>query len=203
MRGATIGGMKARVLLADDHGLVRAGLSRLLTQAGFAVVAEAENGEEARKKALEMRPDLIFWDLLMPEGGFAGLQRLRESLPEAKILVLTALDGPGLAEEARRAGAAGLVVKTANPEEIVRAAEAALRGVFAQPSTLTPREREVIALFGEGLRIPEIAEKLKISEKTVETHLEKLKEKLGFGSITELRAWAIRARTPTEPGSQG
>jgi DNA-binding NarL/FixJ family response regulator len=191
------------VLVADDHPLVREGLRRLLFRAGFEV-AEAENGEKAIRKAEELGPSLVLWDLLMPGGGLEGLRRLREKVPEAKILVLTALDTPGLGEEVLRAGAQGLVEKTADPEEILRAIHGILRGETLVPlgENLTAREEEILGLLAQGLRLAEIAEKLGISPKTVESHLEHLKEKLRCKSVPELRALAFRWRSPTDSPSR-
>jgi two-component system invasion response regulator UvrY len=196
--------MPETVLLADDHALVREGLKRLLARAGFSAVAEAKDGGEALQKAEELRPDLVLWDLLMPGGGLEGLRRLREKVPEAKILVLTALDTPGLGEEVLRAGAQGLVEKTADPEEILRAIHAVLRGETLVPSeeNLTAREEEILRLLAQGLRLAEIAEKLGISPKTVESHLEHLKEKLCCKSVPELRSLALRWRSPTDSPSR-
>jgi len=191
------------VLVADDHPLVREGLRRLLFRAGFEV-AEAENGEEAIRKAEELGPSLVLWDLLMPGGGLEGLRRFREKVPEAKILVLTALDTPGLGEEVLRAGAQGLVEKTADPEEILRAIYAILHGETLVPleENLTAREEEILRLLAQGLRLAEIAERLGISPKTVESHLEHLKEKLRCKSVPELRALALRWRSPTNSPSR-
>jgi len=195
--------MKEKVLVADDHPLVREGLRRLLSRAGFEVV-EAESGNEAIKKAGELGPCLVLWDLLMPGGGLEGLRRLREKVPEAKILVLTALDTPGLGEEVLRAGAQGFVEKTADPEEILRAIHTILRGeTFLPPEeSLTSREEEILRLLAQGLRLAEIAEKLGISPKTVESHLEHLKGKLRCKSVPELRALALRWGSPTDSPSR-
>jgi len=195
--------MRERILVADDHSLVREGLRRLLCRAGFDVV-EAENGEEAIKIAEELGPCLVLWDLLMPGGGLEGLRRLREKVPDAKILVLTALDTPGLSEEVLRAGAQGFVEKTADPEEILGAIRAVLRGETLVPpeESLTAREEEILRLLAQGLRLGEIAEKLGISSKTVESHLERLKEKLRCKSVPELRALALRCGFPTDSPSR-
>lgn len=189
--------------MADDHVLVREGLRKLLTRAGFCVVDEAKDGEEALRKVEEIKPELVLWDLLMPGGGLDGLRRLREKAPEVKILVLTALDMPGLGEEVLRAGAQGFVAKTASPEELLSAIHAVLRGAHFLPkeACLTSREREVLALLAQGLRIVQIAEELGISPKTVESHLENIKEKLGCQTVTELRALALRWQTPTDSPS--
>lgn len=194
--------MAGTVLVADDHPLVREGLKRLLCRAGFTVF-EAQNGKEAIQKAAELAPNLVLWDLLMPEGGLLGLKKLREVLPDVKVLVITALDTPGLGEEVLRAGAQGLVAKTAAPEEILRAVRAVLRAEIVLPKeeTLTAREEEILRLLAQGLRLAEIAEKLGISPKTVESHLEHLKGKLRCKSVPELRALAIRWRSPTDSPS--
>lgn len=195
--------MTKKIIVTDDHPLVREGLGKLLAQQGFSVVAEAADGQEALQKAIELNPDLVLWDLRMPEGGLTGLRRLREAVPNVKILVLTALEAPTLAQEAVRAGAQGLVAKTASPEEIMAAVHTVLRGELFLPkeAALTAREQEILALLGRGLRLSEIAEKLSVSVKTVESHLENLKEKLGFRSVTELRALALRTPNPTDSPS--
>lgn len=189
--------------MADDHPVVREGLKKLLTRAGFCVVAEGSNGEEVLEKAKELHPELVLWDLVMPAGGLEGLRRLRETLPQLKVLVLTALDAPGLGGEALRAGAHGCVAKTATPEEIISAITTVLRGelFLPQEANLSSREREVLSLLARGLRLNQIAQELGISPKTVESHLENLKEKLGFHTTTELRALALRWQTPTDPPS--
>ncbi len=194
-----------KILVADDHPLVREGLRRLLLGAGFSVVIEAQTGEEALGKAAELRPDLVIWDLVMPGGGLQGLRKLRDRCPAVKILAVTALGAPNLAQEVVRAGAQGLVAKTASPEEIIAAVHAVLGGELFIPkeAALTAREQEVLALLGRGLRLPEIAEALGISTKTVESHLENIKGKLGCRSFTELRALAMRTQNPTDSPSQG
>lgn len=195
-----------RILVADDHPLVREGLRKLLSRAGFCVVGEAQTGEETLAKASELHPDLVIYDLVMPGGGLHGLQALCQRFPGVKVLAITALDAPTLAQEVLRAGAHGLVAKTADPEEILSAVHAVLRGELFLPKEagLTAREEEVLALLGQGLRLAEIAERLGISVKTVESHLENLKEKLGCHSVPELRALALRARNPTDsPSPEG
>ncbi len=174
-----------------------------MARAGFCVVGEAKDGEEALRMVEEVKPELVLWDLVMPAGGLGGLRRLRERAPEVKILVLTALDMPSLGEEALRAGAQGFVAKTATPEEILSAIDAVLRGNAFLPkeASLTSREREVLSLLAQGLRTAQIAQELGISPKTVESHLEKLKEKLGCHTVPELRALALRWQTPTDSPS--
>jgi|Deesub1362B_J571_1020462.scaffolds.fasta_scaffold06802_3 DNA-binding NarL/FixJ family response regulator len=189
-----------RVLLVDDHPLVREGLGRLLGRAGAKLVGWARTGEEGLKLAGELQPDLILWDLAMPGGGLAPLARLREVAPQARVVVLTALDDPLLAREAARAGAAGYLAKTCSPGELIQAIVACGRGGshFPQLPRLSPREEELVRGLASGLSNRALADKLGISVKTVESHLEKLKRKLGCQSTAELRAWAMR-RNPCQP----
>jgi len=183
-----------RVLIVDDHPVVREGLARLLARAGLTPVGEAASGEEGIRLARELEPDVVLWDLAMPGGGLSAIGRLREAAPEARVFILTALDDPLLAREAARAGADGFLAKTCPPEELVEAVRACARGeaCFPHLPCLSPREEEVLALLSQGLSNREIAERLAVSVKTVESHLEKLKEKLGCASTAELRARALR-----------
>jgi len=182
-----------RVLIVDDHAVVRDGLARLLAEAGIEVVAAARDGDDGARLASEHTPDLVLWDLAMPGGGMVGLARLRQAVPESRVLVITALDDPWLAAEAARAGAHGFIAKTSSPAELVAAVRACVGGhLWQPPCPLSPREGEVFTLLGAGLPNREIAHRLGISVKTVESHLERLKEKLGCGSTAELRARAVR-----------
>lgn len=183
-----------RVLVVDDHPIVREGLVRLLAKAGIEVVGQAQDGGEGVRLAALLRPQVVLWDLAMPGGGFRGLANLANAAPEARVLVLTALDDPLLAREAARTGAAGFLAKTASPRELVAALNACAQGENAFPNLpeLTPRERQVLSLLGEGLSNQEIADKLGISVKTVEAHLERLKGKFCCTSTAELRAQALK-----------
>ncbi|MCX7750772.1 MAG: response regulator transcription factor [Candidatus Bipolaricaulota bacterium] len=183
-----------RILIVDDHPVVREGLARLLAERGAAVVGLAATGEEGIRLAQETGPDLIVWDLAMPGGGVEGLRRLREAVPGARILVLTALEGPGLGQEVRAAGADGLLFKASSAEEVWRGICACLRGEgpFPPVPSLSPREEEVLRLLGAGRSNRELAQELGISVKTVESHVESLKAKLGCRSAAELRALALR-----------
>ncbi|MCR4392462.1 MAG: response regulator transcription factor [Candidatus Acetothermia bacterium] len=185
-----------RVLIVDDHPIVREGLSRLLARRGLDVVGQAADGEEGTRLAAGLAPDVVVWDLAMPAGGVTGLSHLKRTAPGCRVLVVTALDDPWLAAEAARAGADGFLAKTASPEEFIAAIRACAEGRPAFPSVpeLSPREEEVFALLGQGLANRDIAARLGISPKTVESHLERLKEKLGCASATELRALALRHR---------
>lgn len=189
-----------RVLLVDDHPLVREGLGRLLERAGARLVGWAQDGEAGLQLAKQLKPDLILWDLAMPGGGLTPLPRLREAAPQARVVVLTALDDPLVAREAAKAGAAGFLAKTCSPTELIRAITACARGeaCFPQLPQLSPREEELLRGLAAGLPNRALAEELGISIKTVESHLEKLKKKLGCRSTAELRAWAVR-RPPCQP----
>lgn len=183
-----------RILIVDDHPLVREGLARLLAERGAAVVGLAGSGDEGVRLAQETGPDLVVWDLAMPGGGTEGLRRLRAALPGGKVLVLTALDDPALAREVRAAGADGLLFKVSSAEEVWRGICASLRGEgpFPPVPSLSPREEEVLGLLGGGRSNREVAQELGISVKTVESYVESLKVKLGCRSAAELRALALR-----------
>lgn len=183
-----------RVLIVDDHSLVREGLARVLAAQGMVVVGLAADGEEGVRLAQRESPDLVLWDLAMPGGGLGGLVRLKEAAPGVRILALTVLDDPWLGAEAARAGADGFLSKSASPEELRAAIEGCLRGRGPFPSAppLSPREEEVFRLLGKGLSNREVAQELGISVKTVESYLEGLKLKLGCRTTAELRARALR-----------
>ncbi|MBC7169872.1 response regulator transcription factor [Candidatus Bipolaricaulota bacterium] len=183
-----------RVLIVDDHPLVRDGLARLLAGHGIAVVGLAAEGGEGIRLARRERPDVVLWDLAMPGGGLGGLTRLREAVPDSRILAVTALDDPWLGAEAARAGADGFLSKSSSPEELRTAILDCLqgRGPLPSPPALSPREEEVFRLLATGAPNPEIARSLGISIKTVESHLEGLKGKLGCRTTAELRARALR-----------
>lgn len=180
--------------MVDDHPVVRAGLARVLERAGMTVVGQASGGEEGMRLAAQRSPDVILWDLAMPGGGVAAVGELRRVAPAARVLVITALDDPLLAREAARAGATGFLAKTAPADDLLAAVWACARGEPAFPDLprLSPREEEVLALVGAGLSNQGIAGRLGISVKTVESHLERLKEKLDCATVAELRARAVR-----------
>ena len=185
-----------RVLIVDDHPVVRRGLTRLLTGAGFEVVGEACTGQAGIERARELAPDVVLWDIAMPGGGLAAIRELTRRAPGVRVRVLTASDDPLLAREAAEQGADGFLAKTRPPEELISLVrECASGGGFPRPQAdLSPRERELVELVAAGLSNKEIASRLEISVKTVEAHLEKLKRKLGFPSTADFKAWAIRRR---------
>ncbi len=209
--------LKARILLADDHELVRDGL-RLLINAhpDLEVVSEAGDGAEAVQRALQDDLDLIILDVTMPRmTGLDAAQRIAEQRPEMKLLVLSMHDNERYFFEALRAGAGGYVLKSSAAHDLVEACRAVLRGEpFIYPSAvralirdyverardgdaasldpLSQREREVTKLVAEGQTTREISRTLHISEKTVERHRSNVLGKLGMRDRVELTRYAIR-----------
>ena len=204
-----------RVLLVDDHAVVREGLRAFLElQEGIAVVGEAADGIEAIEGATRLRPDVILMDLVMPElDGVSAMRSLRERLPEARVIVLTSFLDDDKLLPALRAGAAGYLLKNAEPQEVARAIRAATAGqalidpVVAarlvetlaaddgenQLDRLTPREHEVLVLIGRGFPNKLIARELGVSEKTVKTHVGHVLAKLGVSDRTQAAVFAVRS----------
>lgn len=210
--------MRARILLADDHALLRAGLRRILeAEPDLAVVAEAEDGAEAVELARSAQPDLAVLDISMPR--MTGLQAAREiarRAPSVRTLMLSMHENEQYFFSALQAGACGYVLKSVADEDLVRACRAALRGesfLYAgvqgalvrdylgrlrrgermPRAILTQREEEVVKLIAEGHSSKEIASALVISLKTVERHRANVLAKLGMRDRTELTRYAIRA----------
>src|SRR5262249_3418096 len=214
--------MATRVLIVDDHPLTRGALTALLTQHGFEVVGDAEDGEDAIEVARNLQPDLILLDLTMPGmGGLEALPLLRDAVPGCEVVMLTA----SVAEEnllaAIRAGAAGYLLKTEPPERIVEflrgaaEGEAALSGSVARrlleqvrdgrggdswvpdsiARTLSAREVEVLLLLDDHLSTDQIAARLFISEHTVRSHVKSLLRKLGVSSRRQALEALGAART--------
>jgi len=201
---------KIRLLLADDHAILRAGLKMLLdAQPDMLVVSEAADGEEAVRRALATRPDVAVIDLTMPGlSGVETLQRLHRELPSTRLLVLTMHDDPGYARVAQAAGAVGHVIKDSQSAELLAAIRAvhrgrtfvvgtdtrpaALEGEPLNPTpALSPRERQVLELLARGHTNREIAGRLFLSVKTVETHRARLSDKLGLHRRADLVRLAI------------
>jgi DNA-binding NarL/FixJ family response regulator len=187
-----------RVLIADDHGIVRSGLRLLLEQQpDVEVVAEAADGAEARELAIRERPDLAILDVKMPK--LTGLQATREikaQAPEVSVLILSMHDDEGYLAEALEAGASGYVLKTQADTDLLAAIRAVERGeTFPRPPVpgeLTPREEEIVKLVAEAHTSKEIASILHLSEKTVENHRANAMRKLGMRDRVELVRYAIR-----------
>lgn len=205
-----------RILIADDHTMVRESLVKLLEAAGdVQVVAQAADGIEAIEKAELTRPDIVVADLTMPRlGGLEVVRRLREKLPSTKVLVLTMHQEDEYVLQAVRAGASGYLVKDSAGSELLAAVRSlhAGRGHFGPQASkalaeqmqhpgrttegpygeLTPREREVFHLIAEGLTTKEIARKLDISVKTAENHRGRVLDKLDMRNTAELVRYALR-----------
>ncbi len=209
--------LKTRILLADDHALVRHGLRLVLdAQPDMEVVAEVGDGAEAVKRGLDEDVDLAVIDISMPR--MTGLQAARElhrRRPRLRILMLSMHENERYLYEALKAGASGYVVKTVADRDLVEAVRAAVRGEkFLYPGAVTPliadflhrarqelplreeplspREQEILKLVAEGYTNKQIAEALVISEKTVERHRANILEKLGMRDRVELTRYAIR-----------
>lgn len=205
-----------RIIIADDHEVVRVGLRHILSKyPNFEILGEASTGQEALALARHYRPDVLLTDIVMPSLNGIELTRiLRSTLPEIRILILTAYEDAFHVEQALRAGAHGYLTKSMKPEELVEAITAVLAGeqVFspaimafiqdleiAQLSfssdeplvRLTPQESRVLQLIAEGLTTKEIALRLGISPRTVETHRANLMEKLRARNVAALVRFAL------------
>jgi two-component system response regulator NreC len=210
--------MTSRLLLVDDHAVVRSGLRMLLEpEADFEIVGEAGSGREALKAVAEMRPDIVLMDIGLPDiSGIEAAAEIKRLRPETAIVALTIHEDEEYFFKMLAAGASGYVPKRAAPEELLTALRAAATGeVYLYPSLakllvtdylaqdsaarqaetldgLTDREREVLAHLADGASNGEIAETLSISPKTVARHRENIMRKLGLHSRTELVKYAIR-----------
>jgi DNA-binding NarL/FixJ family response regulator len=210
--------MAIRILVADDHHVVRTGLRALLeSKNGWQVCAEASNGREAVDKAVKLKPDVAVLDIAMPLlNGVEATRQIRKLSPKTEILILTMHDSDTLVQEVIEAGARGYVLKDDADRDLIsavdalrqhqpylspRASDAASRAT-ASPgmltgdrptrSRLTPREREIVQLLAEGKSNKEVADLLGISVKTAETHRANIMLKMDFHSITELVRYAVR-----------
>jgi DNA-binding NarL/FixJ family response regulator len=201
------------VLVVDDHPMLRAGLAQLLEQAdGITLVGLAADGVQGVELALHAHPDVVLMDLEMPGlDGIEATRRIRASLRDTQVVVLTSFSDRARILDALDAGAAGYLLKDAEPEELLRGIRAAAAGEAplapraasellaerheARPAvSLTPREREVLAMVAEGLPNKLIAHRLEISEKTVKAHLTRIYESLGVSDRTQAALWAQRHR---------
>lgn len=203
-----------RVLIADDHALVRAGIRALVEKIkGVVVVGEAGTGSEALELAKELNPNLMLLDLTMPDGGgFEVLAHVKKQFPEIRVIVLTVHEAGEYAIRALREGAAGFLPKSAASAELEQAIQTVIDGeVYISPemsrktmldvgkgttkrellNTLSPRQREVLRLIALGRTTKQIAQELGISVKTVETHRAQLMERLGIRDVAGLVRYAI------------
>ena len=210
-----------RILLADDHEVVRAGLRALLEeQSGWEVVAEAGDGRDAVEKASKLKPDVVVIDIAMPSlNGLEAVRQIVKAVPNTKVLVLTMYDSDPLIQQVLQAGARGYLLKTDAGRDLVSAIDALRRNkTFFTPKVsqmvlegyldksprekeaedepeslrLTSRQREIVQLLAEGKSSKEVAAVLGLSVKTAETHRANIMRKLDCHSVTELVRYAIR-----------
>ena len=211
---------KASILIADDHELVRRGLSAVVSEIdGWRVVAEAGDGRAAVELALQHRPDVAVLDLAMPEqNGLEATRRIVAETEHTRVLILTAHESEQVVREVLDAGALGYLLKSDAGHELVAAIQALLDGkpYFTSKvarlilegylksgggisaatigGTLSPREREIVQLLAEGKTNKEVARRLGITVKTAETHRNNIMRKMGFESLADLVRYAVRNR---------
>lgn len=212
--------MSFRILLADDHEVVRRGLCALLrAQPDWEVCGEASNGREAVEKALKLKPEVVILDVGMPSlNGLEATRQILKSSPQTKVLILTLHDSDQVVQEVLNAGARGFLLKSDAARDLVAAVEALRRdkiyftprvasmvldgylrrntpGAEAEAATrsrLTPREREIVQLLAEGKSSKEVAVVLGLSVKTAETHRSNIMRKLELHSVSDLVLYAVR-----------
>ena len=214
-----------RVMIVDDHSMVRRGLATILkVKSDLELVGEANNGREAVQMCKESQPDVILMDLVMPEmGGAEATELIRKECPSIQVIALTSFQEKELVREALQAGAIGYLLKNVSADDLA----AAIREAHAGRSTLapeaiqaliqadspgaisdqepsetfglTPREREVLALMVEGLNNPEIAERLVVSRSTAKAHVSNILSKLGVSNRAEAITMALQHRLAGSP----
>ena len=208
---------KIKILLADDHPIVLDGIrSRLAAQPGLEVVGDAANGQEAVRKARQLLPDIILLDISMPHmNGLEAITLLRKQAPNAKVIILTMHNTREYVSQIIRSGARGYMLKDSSPAELLQAIKLVHAGeVFFSPAVsrilvdelsgnhrqdpavpgpapLSEREREVLTLLADGLNNKEIADRLGIGVRTIETHRERIMRKLDIHSVAGLTKFAI------------
>ena len=210
--------MSIHILLADDHTILRAGLKMMLNaQPDMEVIGEAHDGRQALHEALRLHPDVILMDITMPDmNGIEATRQVKKQLPEVKVLILTMHENDEYVFQALRAGASGYMLKEAADTDLINAlhviqsgnfylsptAQSVMVGDYLQRvrageekdsySSLTEREREILKLVAEGFTNNQIAERLVISPKTVDTHRTHIMDKLNLHSRAELVKYAMR-----------
>lgn len=212
---------RMKILIADDHELVRQGLRKVLEeQAGWRVCGEAADGQAAVRLAQELQPDVVVMDLAMPElNGLEATREVRKACPKTKVVILTVYEAEAMVKEVLEAGASGYLLKTDASQLLVTAIETVLRGEpffsgrvasvvlrgflspsehraagEAAPGGLTARERHIVQLIAEGRSNKDVAVRLGVSVKTVDAHRANLMAKLNLHSAVDLVRYAIRNR---------
>ena len=207
---------KIKVMIVDDHGIVRQGLRTYLDLLeDITIVAEAENGLDALEKVKQFNPEIVLMDLVMPEmDGIEATQKICGSYPDVKVIVLTSFTEDEKVFSAIKAGAVGYLLKDISPPDLAKAIQAVHSGethlhpeitkklmnqfvspkieAETSPEDLTPREMEVLQLIAQGLSNKELANKLTISEKTVKTHLSSIFSKLHLSDRTQAAIYALK-----------
>jgi DNA-binding NarL/FixJ family response regulator len=207
--------MAIRLLIADDHEVVRSGLKTLLSGTEIDVVGEAANGTEALRLAAETKPDVILLDIRMPDGdGLTALQQIKQECPSIPVLMLSTYDNPTYVSRAVSLGASGYVLKGSGRDKLIQSIRAAaegeatwtreemrrMTGAMAAPraagdleAALTQRENEVLTLLAHGMTNKQIAERLGISYETVKEHVQHILRKIGVADRTQAAVWAVRS----------
>ena len=205
--------MRCRILLVDDHQIVREGLRGLLEKSGHEIVAEASDGREALRLARTLSPDVAVLDMSMPVlNGLDAAHEIRRTVPTVKTILLTMHSDKSYVLQALRGGARGYVLKSQAAVDLIRAIQEVMRGeVYISPGVaasvvdaylgkvdvdtdpLTPRERQILQLVAEGKTTKEIARLLSVSFKTAESHRNRIMKKLDIHNVTGLVHYAIRA----------
>ncbi len=206
--------MSIRMLIADDHEVIRTGLASLLAGSDIEIVAEAANGKEAVEKAEEVKPDVILLDIRMPDGdGLATLEKLRAKVPESRVVMLSTYDNPTYIARAVALGASDYVLKGSTREALIDTITAAAQGESPSRSgelrrvagamkirqviddddvPLTQRETQVLRHVALGLSNKEIGRSLEISVETVKEHVQNILRKIAVSDRTQAAVWAVR-----------
>lgn len=209
--------MKTKVIIADDHAIIREGLKGLLESRGITVSAIAKNGREAIESAILHQPDIVIMDIAMPDlNGFEATAAIRSEVPQIKIIGLSMHSGKNIIDKMFSSGASGYILKDSAFEELYEAIQEVLKGNYyltpsiarmyinpeenvfrtlediSKSKEISKKEREVLQLVAEGLKTRDIAERLNLSIKTVETHRRNIMKKLSIFTIAGLTKFAIQ-----------
>jgi DNA-binding NarL/FixJ family response regulator len=206
--------MSVRMLIADDHEVIRTGLATLLAGSDIEIVAQAANGKEAIKLAEQHKPDVVLLDIRMPDGdGLATLEKLRAKVPDSKVVMLSTYDNPTYIARAVALGAADYVLKGSSREDMITTIEAAAAGespsragelkrvasamkvrqvIDDDDVPLTQRETQVLRHVALGLSNKEIGRSLEISVETVKEHVQNILRKIAVSDRTQAAVWAVR-----------